>query len=62
MLAGDNGDLTKLADDDRLHTTYHCNGTIALQGESPAERCAMSRVLKAKVAQPDGSTVEGVRI
>ncbi len=29
MLADDNGYLTKLADDDRLHTAYHAIGTIA---------------------------------
>ena len=58
MLAGDNGYLTKLADDDRLHTVYHTLGTITGRASHQPNVAQCPGVLKAKVAQPDGTVIE----
>jgi len=57
MLAGDNGYLTKLADDDRLHTVYRTLGTITGRASHQPNVAQCPGVLKAKVAQPDGTMI-----
>jgi DNA polymerase-1 len=58
MLSGPNGFLTKLADDDRLHTVYHTLGTITGRCSHAPNAAQVPAIQKQKVQQPDGSTVE----
>lgn len=58
MLDGPNGFLTKLGDDDRLHTIYHTLGTITGRASHQPNVAQVPAIQKKKVQQADGSTVE----